>query len=205
MVAKIDSSKIADRSSASFDDDRTTVGDNLERFYRDHQLGADGGLNDSWAKVRIGYLSFYFPNTASRKRALLLHDVHHLATGYQTDLRGEAEIGAWEVASGCRDFIAAWVLNFMGFVLGLLIAPRRTFRAFVRGCHSTNLYHLQLDRQTILNDSVADMRRRLRLPPPRIDGRLNDWAKFAFWTSLAIVLIAGPVAVAFWLLSRWLS
>jgi NADPH:quinone reductase-like Zn-dependent oxidoreductase len=30
-----------------------------------------------------------------------LHDIHHVLTGYDTTWRGKAEIGAWEIASGC--------------------------------------------------------------------------------------------------------
>ena len=46
-----------------------------------------------------------FPNTDSRKRAVPLHDLHHILTGYKTDWMGEAEIGAWELRAGCNSFI----------------------------------------------------------------------------------------------------
>jgi hypothetical protein len=82
----------------------------------------------------------WFPNTDARRRAVRLHDLHHLATGYETSLVGEAEIGAWELAGGCKRYPAAWVLNIAAVLLGLLVAPRCTWRAFLRGRHSETLY-----------------------------------------------------------------
>lgn len=64
---------------------------------------------------------------------MLPHDLHHVATGYGTTLVGEAEIGAWELASGCRHYYVAWILNLGAVVTGLFLAPRRVVRAFQRG------------------------------------------------------------------------
>jgi predicted nucleic acid-binding protein len=83
-------------------------------------------------------------------------------TGYQTDLLGEFEISAWELASGCADKTAAWILNFGGYAAGLLVAPRRTLRAFVRGRHSQNLYRRRYD-DALLARTVGEMRRELGL------------------------------------------
>src|SRR2546426_2460170 len=69
----------------------------------------------------------------------------HVATGYDTTLVGEAEIGAWELASGCRHYYAAWILNLGAVVTGLFLAPGRVVRAFQRGRRCTNLYHLGVD------------------------------------------------------------
>src|SRR3979411_2607790 len=94
---------------------------------------SDATYRDHWVRFKLGPIPVAFPNTASRKRAIPLHDLHHVATGYATTLTGEAEIGAWECAGGCRDYWAAWVLNASCFALGTVIAPRRIWRAFVRG------------------------------------------------------------------------
>ena len=136
----------------------STIGECLKKFYLDHDLGEDGGISNRFAKVKVGWFPVYIPNTASRKRALFFHDVHHLVTGYKTDLRGEAEIGAWEIGSGCKDYLAAWVLNGGGMVMGLLIAPRRTIRAFLRGRKSRNLYHGFLTREQVSNSTIGEIR-----------------------------------------------
>ena len=65
-----------------------------------------------------------------------LHDLHHIATGYDTSWTGEAEIAAWELASGCRGYVAAWVLDLASIPLGLVIAPRRLLRASRIGTRS---------------------------------------------------------------------
>jgi ubiquinone biosynthesis protein Coq4 len=110
---------------------------------RAHHLAANGfseaAYTDRWLRGPLGIPIF---NPAARRRAIKLHDLHHLATGYGTSLRGEAEISAWELGGGCRDYWVAWLLDGAAALLGLVIAPRRTWRAFRRGRRATNLYHL---------------------------------------------------------------
>ena len=103
-----------------------------------------------------------FPNTNQRVRSVRIHDVHHVLTGYATSWRGEGEIAAWELASGCRDHIASWYLNFWAALIGLFIAPRAVLRAFRRGRASRNLYAREWD-DGILDRSVGELRRELGL------------------------------------------
>jgi ubiquinone biosynthesis protein Coq4 len=113
-------------------------------------------------KVKLGPVPVWFPNTEARRRAVRLHDLHHIATGYDTSLVGEAEIGAWELAAGCADYYAAWLLNATAVAFGLLLAPRRLWRALVRGRRSTSLYRLGFDDRW-LDESVEALRGRLGL------------------------------------------
>ena len=113
-------------------------------------------------KVKLGPVPVWFPNTAARRRAVRLHDLHHIATGYDTSLVGEAEIGAWELAGGCEHYTAAWILNIAAALLGLVVAPRRTWRAFLRGRQSETLYNLGFE-DRCLDETVGALRRRLRL------------------------------------------
>ncbi len=131
-------------------------------YFRQAGFGPDGGYGARWVKVQLGPLPVWFPNTQGRRRAVRLHDLHHIATGYATSLVGEAEIGAWELAAGCADYYAAWLLNIGAVAIGLLIAPRRVWQAFLRGRSCTTLYHLGFDDRG-LDDSVGGLRRRLRL------------------------------------------
>src|SRR5262249_28135897 len=75
-----------------------------------------------------------FPSTANRKRALPIHDLHHILTGYGTDWIGEAEIAVWELRAGGRSLarfgLVVYWLDGSGAILGLLISPRRVWRAF---------------------------------------------------------------------------
>ena len=84
---------------------------------------SDAGYRDNWVKVKIGPLPLMFPNVGSRKRAIPIHDLHHVATGYQTTVPGEAEIAAWEIAAAPRSravfrYWAAWMLNITSFGMG---------------------------------------------------------------------------------------
>jgi hypothetical protein len=122
-------------------EDHVLVRDARTEFFRLAGLPADGGYSAPYIHFRVGMFSFTLPNSAARKKAVPLHDLHHLATGYDTSWRGEAEIAAWELASGCASYRAAWLLNLLAFPLGLLIAPVRTWRAFRQGRSCRNFYH----------------------------------------------------------------
>jgi hypothetical protein len=117
--------------------------------------------SDRWVTLRVfGRPLLGFPNTAARVRAVRLHDLHHVLTGYDTSWTGEGEIGAWELASNCRDHYAAWWLNFCAALIGLCIAPRRVVAAFRRGLREHNLYDAQFS-EAMLSEHVGALRARL--------------------------------------------
>src|SRR5580704_1983924 len=104
------------------------------RIYFDaNGFGDDGGYGSKWVDFKLGKIPFPVPNAPSRVRAVRFHDLHHVLTGYETTTIGEFEISAWEIAAGCKGFAAAWALNLSGMFAGVLVAPRRVFRAFARG------------------------------------------------------------------------
>ena len=115
-----------------------------------------------WVRLKLGAIPLSFPNTSGRRRAVRLHDLHHIVTGYDTSWIGEAEVGAWELAGGCSDYYAAWLLNVSAVAIGVMIAPRRVLRAFMRGRRGTNLYRMGFDDRW-LDDTVGALRERLGL------------------------------------------
>jgi hypothetical protein len=155
-------------------------------YFRANHFGPDGGYADRWVDFKLGPLPMPFPNTASRVRAVRFHDLHHALTGYGTDFLGELEISAWELGSGCADHWAAWQLNLSGLAAGVFAIPRRTFRAFVRGRHTRNLYRARYEE--VLERRVAEVRADLGLddPPPR--ARLSDTALFALAFASGLVV-----------------
>jgi hypothetical protein len=113
----------------------------LEEHLRASGLPPDAGDSEPFAVVKVGPMPYPIPNTRSRKRAVRIHDLNHLVTGYRTDREGELEISAWELASGgCGGYGAAWVLDLAGLLGGLFMCPGRTVRAFRRGRGRRNLY-----------------------------------------------------------------
>jgi hypothetical protein len=105
-----------------------------------------------------------FPNTPTRKRALPLHDLHHVATGYGTDVLGEAEIGAWELVAGCNSLFLWWI-NLSAIGLGLLLNPWRTVRAAARALGHRTLYRDPLPYPALLELTVGELRARLKMSP----------------------------------------
>ena len=103
-----------------------------------------------------------FPNTPQRVRSVRLHDMHHVVAGYDTSWVGEAEIAAWELASSCKAHYAAWVLNGLASLIGVVIAPRKVRDAWRRGRPSKNLYIGECD-ESILDRSVGEIRAELDL------------------------------------------
>ena len=137
--------------------DSMTIREARERYFRENGFGEDGGYGQRWVKIKVGPVPIWFPNTPGRQRAVRLHDLHHIAMGYETSLVGEAEIGAWEIAAGCANYYAAWFLNGCAVVMGLFLAPRRLCRAAMRGRRSVTLYRLGFD-EWQLNETVGDLR-----------------------------------------------
>ncbi len=95
--------------------DTMSLRDARTLFFERSNLGADGGYSSRWVRVESKPIAFYFPNCHSRVAAARLHDLHHIVAEYGTDWPGEAEIAAWEIASGCTHYYAAWILNLGAF------------------------------------------------------------------------------------------
>ena len=131
-----------------------------------------------------------------------------MLTGYKATPIGEGEIGAWEVATGCRKLWAGWVLNLFAMGFAMPFAPRRVYRAFVRGRHSRNLYGGEYTDE-LLATGIEEARKQAGLSDsvPAATGR--DKLAFAFWLGVAafqyLLLAAAvlvPVAIVLWFLLR---
>jgi hypothetical protein len=186
-------------------DDALTLRDARALYFERNGFPADGGYTAKWVKLALGPLRFGFPNTPGRVRAVRFHDLHHVVTDYATNWVGEAEIGAWEVASSCAGHLAAWVLNLYALAIGLWIAPRATWRAFARGRRTRNLYRRSWD-EALLARRVGELRRELGLgAAERAAPPLAARDRFAFlgWSAAALALqlataaaFLGPLAAA---------
>jgi hypothetical protein len=106
------------------------------------------------------------PNTPKHQWAIKLHDLHHVATGYGTNMVGEAEISAWEAHAGVKClglYVGAIVVSLALF--GLLIAPRRTLRAWRAGGKVRSLFGRDdLAYDALLQLSVRELRALLGVP-----------------------------------------
>jgi len=158
------------------------------QFFERSKLGDDGGYASRWVHVEAP-IPFCFPNWNARVAAARLHDLHHIAAEYATDWPGEVEIAAWEIASNCRRYSAAWLLDLAGWNVGLLIAPRRMFRAFVRGRRAAhNLYKKPLLESQLDTVTVGMLRDQLGLVTEAPNSGVGDVLGFALWSAAVILL-----------------
>ena len=127
-------------------------------------------------------------------------------SGYKTDRIGELEISAWELASGgCRDYVAAWVLDLAGLLGGLMVAPKRTVRAFLAGRNQQNLYGFEYEE--LLNLTVGEARQLASEPLLTRMRRVSAGLHLAAFVVLSLpaaltMAIAWYVLVPAWLLNR---
>ena len=187
-----------------------TAGSSVREALAEHLaasgLPPDAGDSEPFAVVRIFYVPYPIPNTRARKRAVRIHDLNHLVSGYKTDRIGELEISAWELASGgCRDYVAAWVLDLSGMFVGLIVAPKRTTRAFLAGRRQQNLYGFEYEE--LLNLTVGDARHLASEPLPTRMRRVPAGLHLAAFVVLALpaaitMAMAWYVLVPAWLLNR---
>jgi hypothetical protein len=180
-----------------------TLREAVQRYFQENHFGEDGGYASPWVDFKLGPIPFPLPNTDSRRRAVRFHDLHHVLTGYRTDLVGEFEISAWELAAGCKDFHAAWVLNLSGLAGGLFRAPVRTFRAFVRGRHERTSYGMEYE--ALLSRGVEDLRRELGISDVVHPGRPGDVLRFALLAATGLVVglllmavLLSPITLVLW-------
>lgn len=143
---------------------------------------------DPWVDLELGPIPFRFPNTASRKRIVPLHDLHHALTGYKANMIGEAEIGAWEIGSGIGPHAIGWALNLLA-LMWFTAAPRRVFRAFVRGRRSQNFYLSPFD-PAVLDEDVDVVRRRMNIEGADLRATATDYAAFAGYLLVAAMVWA---------------
>ena len=118
-----------------------------------------------------------FPNEPARRRAVPLHDLHHVLTGYGTDVLGEAEIGAWELVAGCTS-VFLWWINASAVGVGLLLSPPRVLRAARKAVGQRSLYRHGVPYSALLELTVGDLRAQIGMPedgqadhPPRLHRR----------------------------------
>ncbi|HEY3500420.1 MAG TPA: hypothetical protein VGK73_37265 [Polyangiaceae bacterium] len=174
-----------------------TLREARDLYFRVNDFGENGGYDDAWVDFKLGPLPLPFPNTSARVRAVRYHDLHHVITGYETNALGEFEISAWEIAAGCKGYVAAWQLNLGGMFAGFLVSPRRIVRAFLRGRHSETLYDRPMD--ALLASTVGTTRESTGVDRPTRRTSVGDGVLFALalLAGLATALFTLPLVLLF--------
>ena len=160
--------------------------------YALNEFGEDGGASRSWDEAQFGPIPYAVPNPTARVRALQVHDLHHVLTGYATDWRSESLISAWELGSGgAGRYLYAWLIALFGVAVGMFALPRATARAFRRGRAGRNLYAVPQVADWH-ERSVVEAREQLDVAPANqsLKLRASDLLLLALATALALPIIA---------------
>jgi hypothetical protein len=112
-----------------------------------------------------------------------------LLTGYTTTLSGESEISAWEIASGCKKYWAAFLIDTSGVMLGILINFFDTLKAFARGRRTKNLYDDSISTKEALDMKIEDLRKKFLLDKYSKDAipNLFDFLLFSLFAVFGLV------------------
>ncbi len=168
----------------------------IQRFYLAYDIPQDGGNSMEWVRIDMGPIPVYLPNFDARREAVAYHDCHHVVTGYEGTMVGECEISAWELAAGCGRYWPAWLYGMLGVATGLLVAPQRTWRAFLWGRHSQSVYGK--DTADLMNSSVEEIREMTGTDQPTVTPTWKDRVAFA---ALITVVISPPALATATLIS----
>jgi hypothetical protein len=153
----------------------------LPGFYKQYHLNDDGGQSSHYVKIEFTKkIALYFPNSDARRKAVFKHDVHHIVTNYPSTFKGETEISAWEIASGCRHYWVAWVLDTHAAIIGLLFNPAGVYAAFVKGRRTKNLYSDIFTDEQLMDMPVSQIKENMLLNsyPENTKGSFIDFLLF---------------------------
>lgn len=169
--------------------DDLTIQEALPVFYSQYNLDPNGGVNeDHVTVVLMKGLTLYIPNFETRKKIVVLHDIHHLVTGYSARMKGEMETSAWELSTGCFNNWFALVINTYTLMMGLALNLPGVWKAWRVGKRTTNLYHKNYSLSDLMSRKVADLKGEL--------GFLDESGKSSFLyclTSFFLFVIIGAL------------
>lgn len=107
-----------------------TVESGLEAYLEENGFKKES-YDAARTPVTFWRINFSVPNPPKHRWAIMLHDLHHVATGFGTDSAGEGQLSAWECRKGLRPLgFYVGSIVFSGFLLGLLVAPVKTTKAW---------------------------------------------------------------------------
>ena len=146
--------------------DRPLPASSNVRNARDTYLAENGftveEYDAKWTGASVFGIPIWVPNTRAHRRGIMLHDLHHVATGYGTDMSrrgGDLRVGDRGGLRGLGIYVGSIVM--MGAAMGLLLAPRRTFAAYRKG--RKNLFR-ERDYDALIGITVGELRARLGVP-----------------------------------------
>lgn len=178
-----------------------TLKEELTAFYRRCGFSGTADRKACTVPVYTGCLLVPLPNIETRHIYLKYHDLHHISTGYSTGRIGEGGVSAWELGTGSMlNSPLLGTMNLIALSTGLVLQPKRMWRAYRRGCRSRNLYPKTM-RERIDADhwqNLSDLRQALlesRRDPLPLPLRTVEFGIYAAIAMLLHALIAIPAVI----------
>jgi hypothetical protein len=142
-----------------------TVREARDRYLAENGFTVDA-YDDKWTEGAFLGLKILIPNTKKHRWGIMLHDLHHVVTGFGTDLAGEGEISAWEIRRGLGNlgpYVGSLVL--LGTITGFIVSPRRALAAWrASGRTHEALWEMDVDYNEVLDMKVGELRALLGVP-----------------------------------------
>lgn len=134
-----------------------TLREQLNLFYLQYDIPAEGGVNDKTFDVPLPVFTLKLPNFSWRQRMLYIHDLEHILNHQDTTWQGEIFIASWEISTGYyRNFpIIMFPLWTMGW--GLWKHPAAVFRGFRKGYSDKGIARLNLSKEKLLEMELPDL------------------------------------------------
>lgn len=132
------------------------------REARDLYLASAGFTTDSYVDpnfiIKVGFITMRFKNPG----LLPMHDLHHVATGYDASLLGESEISVFELRAGWGKPLIL-LLCCGSLLIGLCLSPGRMWRAWKKARGARSLYKTAIPYDTLLAMNVGELRQQMGL------------------------------------------
>lgn len=132
-----------------------TVGDAVVKFRLENNLYLDEENTKVWLAT-LGNIIIPLPNFKWRRELVVIHDAHHLITGFPTTVEGELCVAAWELGVRCYSDWRARALCLILMVVGVLSKPQKVLKAFRSGCELAPKYR-SYKKYGLLNMELASI------------------------------------------------
>ncbi len=118
----------------------------VEQVLDSYLEGKGLSRSDAWVYILVGGLRIpYFP-AAPIRHFLTVHDLHHIISGYSTNLKDEIYLIGWELTSGGWGRHNWWYLGkTIHLVWMFLLSPVGIWTALKKGSKQHNLYSFELN------------------------------------------------------------
>ena len=164
----------------------------LSDFYNRYKIPKDGGENDDTFKFKVFGKVFNLPNPNFRKKALYIHDLHHILNKCDITWKGEAFIAGWEISTGIwkhfpLGFLSSWAMGY-----SIWIYPKSVLKGFKKGLNNIGVIDLNIDKSDFMKMEFEELER-LTTKNSIKEMYVLEWFTFLFWIIISQMIFLFPL------------